>query len=329
MTSSSARHLSSTNFAEYVAAGVPLEYPVKGEPRLVFVIDPRRSAIGLRLPRRQDQPIPVTGLEHLQVRAVQAGGERCLEILVTDSRLFIDAYPVLLAIADRIQLDGLSLETALHETLRILGRLLLPKDTLGGEQEVGLFGELLLLRGLLRGLGPNEAVSAWRGPDAAEHDFGVRGLDIEVKTTTAERRIHWIGSLTQLVPSPGHPLWMVSYQVTKAGTQDGMTLPTLIEAIRTGLDSPSAREEFETQITLAGWHNRYTHTTRTRWIERTKAAAYEVVDEFPRLTASLLTSGGVDLGHIPEVKYRIDLSDRPSDEPPVFLGAALDHGETG
>jgi hypothetical protein len=326
MTSSSLRHLSSANFAEYLAAGVPLEYPVKGKPRLIFLIDPKRPAVGLRLPRRHNQPVPVTGLEHFQVRAAHAGGERCLEVLVTDRRLFTDAYPVLLAIADRLQIDGLSLEAALHDTLRILSRLLERVDMLPAEKEVGLFGELLFLRSLVRGLGPDEAVSAWLGPDAAEHDFGLRGLDLEVKTTTAERRTHWIGSLTQLVPNPNRPLWLVSYQVTKAAGDHGVTLAGLIDAIRGDLASLSAREDFEARLTMAGWRDRYSQSMRTRWGERGRPVAHEIVHDFPHLTPSLLTNAGVALTHVPEVRYRIDLNGRQLDRLPAILGTVLGQG---
>ncbi|MEV4293934.1 PD-(D/E)XK motif protein [Microbispora rosea] len=326
MMSPNERHLSTEGFQEYLNSGVPLEYPVKGEPRLHFLIDPERPAIGLRVPRKPTQPVPLTGLEHLQVRATNSYGKRFLDVLVTDPRLFIDAYPVLLAIADRIQLDRLSLEDALYDTLRILGRLLEREGTLPLERELGLFGELLLLRGLLTLLDHEEAVSAWLGAGGEEHDFALQGIDLEVKTTALERRIHWIESLTQLVPSPERPLWLVSYQVTKAGPNDGSSLPALLSAIRAELGEGPARTTFEARLQQGGWQDRYGPNTSTRWRHRSKPQAYDVNGDFPRITSALLEAAHVNLAQLSGIMYKIDLSHRPPDPAPPLIPETLSYG---
>jgi hypothetical protein len=325
-TSMTERHLSIDGFEEYLRHNVPLKHPIEGEPLLNIFIDPTRPAIGLRVPKKNSGGTPMTRLANVGVREVHADGMRQIEIFVTDRRLFLDAYPILLAIADRIQLDGRSLDVALSDTMRILGRLL-ERDELPTEKELGLFGELLLVAGLCRHVGASEALKAWRGPAREEHDFGLRGIDIEAKTTNAERRAHWINSPGQLRPVDGRPLWLVSYQLTRAGPDDGSTLPQLIQTVRAALKTGAQRDTFDACIEQAGWRESYETSSSARWRHRDKPAAYAVTDGFPRITTDLLARAGVDLTRVPELRYRVDLTDLPSRiQVPDFLAVALADG---
>ncbi|GAA1290522.1 hypothetical protein Psi02_15180 [Planotetraspora silvatica] len=318
------RHISADSFEDFVQRAIPLEHPIPGEPRLILFIDPRRQEIGLRAQADTSQPRLETGLEHVRLRPVQRGVDRFLEIAITDPRMFADAYPLLCAVADRVQLQGLNLRVALSDTLRILGRLLARTDTLPIEKELGLFGELMLLLGLSREVGPQEALDAWRGTEGEEHDFGLRGHDIEVKTTSAERRTHWIGSLTQLHPTGDRPLWLVSHQLTRAESSDGHTLPELIDAVRHRLED--LRSAFDRRLHDTGWREPYRETSRTRWRRRETSAAFAVDDGFPSLTPQRLR--GLALERIPEVRYRVDLTQQPfGPVAPDFLLKALT-GET-
>jgi hypothetical protein len=324
----SERHLSLEKFEEHLRHQVPLEYPIPGEPRLTVFIDPDRPAIGLHVPKKPNEPIPETGLRNIRVRELQSSQGRRFEIAVTDRLLFVEAYPVLLAIADRLQIDGRSLDVALSDTMRILGRLLERHESLSVERELGLFGEVLFLAGLTSVVGAAEAIEAWRGPDGEEHDFGLRGIDIEIKTTNAERRLHWIGSLTQLVPTADRPLWLVSLQLTGAGPDDGRTLSELIDTVRAGLDVGAFRDAFEQRLQTVGWNDGYESRSWARWRTRDKPAAYAVTGDFPRLTSNLLINAGIDLSRIPDVRYRVDLTNRPTDAmAPGFLVVALAHEE--
>ncbi|MER6827452.1 PD-(D/E)XK motif protein [Streptosporangium sp. NPDC000563] len=318
------RHLSADNFEEFVRRAIPLEHPIPGEPQLILFIDPRRQEIGLRVRATSGEPRLETGLEHVQLRPVQRGVKRFLEIVITDPRLFSDSYPVLCAVADRVQLQGLSLGAALSDTLRILGRLLTRTDTLPVEMELGLFGELMLLLGLSRKLDPEEALQAWRGPEREEHDFGLRGHDIEVKTTGAERRTHWVGSLTQLLPTGDRPLWLISHQLTRADATDGRTLPDLINLVR--LSVGDLLPKLDRHLHNAGWRDQFTDTCRNRWRRREPSVIFAVDADFPSLTPMKLN--GVPLARIPDVRYRVDLTEQPiGTAGPDFLIEALNHGE--
>jgi hypothetical protein len=302
--------------------------PISGAPRLTFFIDPARPAIGIRLPKHGGETAPETDLENLHISELFGDDGRHFEVSVTRQELFLDAYPVLLAISDRLQLDKQSLAAALTNTVRILGHLLERRGALSAEKELGLYGELLLLIGLIRQVGSTEAMEAWRGPDREEHDFGLRGIDLEVKTTASERRAHWIGSLTQLSPVESRPLWLVSYQLTRAGPDDGRTLPSLISHLRDRLADTADRQAFERNLQNAGWHDSYETTCRKRWRNRSAPIPFAVVDGFPRLTRDLFAGTSVDLAYVTDVQYRLDLSGLQSPETvPVFLSAAITDGE--
>ncbi|MFD2474736.1 PD-(D/E)XK motif protein [Amycolatopsis silviterrae] len=298
------RHLDVAGFERCLAAGVPVEFPVEGRPRAAVFIDPATPAIGIRVP--DDGSRPAAGLEHLLVRTIHRDDARWTEVLITRAELFLDGYPLLCSILDRIQLQRLSTAVAVTDTLRILGSLLRRVDSLSLETELGLIGELVVLRSLNSSVGVGDAVEAWCGPAAEEHDFALPGLDLEVKTTQGERRAHWISSLHQLDTSPGRPLWMLSVQVTRTGPGAGTTLVDRIDAVRAEIGEGTLRETFNAKLRQVGWHDALAPTMRTRWRLRSVPGAYLVDDAFPRLTPSTLT--GIDMARVPDVRYRIDLS---------------------
>ena len=68
----------------------------------------------------------------------------------------------------------------------------------------------------------------------------------------------------------------------------------------------------------------YERTCRTRWRPRTTSAAFAVTGDFPRLDPALLTRAKIDLVHVPEVRYKIDLTNWDQESScPNFLAAAI------
>jgi hypothetical protein len=322
MTAGEDRHLSVGSFAGHLRAAVPIDLVVPGTPRLVLFIDPERARIGLRGRATAHEQPPTQELENLTVRTVHRDQARMIEIAVTNPSLFTDAYPLLCAVADRVQLHGQPMTDAMTHTLRRLGHLLQAEGTLPREVEIGLLGELCVLARLVRVVGPGAALDAWRDTDAEEHDFGLADLDVEVKTTTSEKRTHWISSLTQLVPTGGRALWLVSFQVTGGGT-GGSRLGELVAAARGRFSSMPDRERFDNRLGTAGWRERYAQTCRQRWRLRTPPASFAVADGFPRLTPTLLIDAGIDMTHISDVRYRLDLTGRSDDPAPDILRTIL------
>ncbi|MFL6140373.1 MAG: PD-(D/E)XK motif protein [Labedaea sp.] len=318
------RHLSPDGFDQYLNNRVPMSLPVPGTPAAGMFIEPITPELGLRIEVRAGVTAPATGLRNIVSRITARDGERYFEVVVTDAALFRDAYPILCSMVDRVQLAGFTPSAALRATLRKLSSLLRAPGSMSREREVGLFGELLVVGGLINTIGPRSAIQAWRGGQAEEHDFGLPELDLEVKTTSGERRTHWIESLTQLVPTMQRPLWLVSHQVTTAGAGDGKTLPALVDLLRGRLEIGEVRDGFENGLAGSGWEEAERDRLVTVWTRRTDSTAFAVVDEFPRLTPDSLRQDDVPFERILDVKYRIDLNGLTSHLPiPGVIATAV------
>lgn len=267
---------------------------------------------------------PETGLTNIVSRIVTRDNRRFLEVVVIVASLFREAYPLLCAMADRVQLDHQSPTQALTESLAAMAHLLRVPESMSREREVGLYGELLVLGGLVDLLGSKAALDSWRGAQPEEHDFGLSCADLEVKTTTGEDRRHWIESLTQLVPTAGRPLWLVSHQLTTAGTGYGLTLAQLVDYIRRKLDVAELCNHFDIGLRNRGLLDEKRGQLQTRWTRRTGSKAYAVLNPFPKMTRDELTVRGVSMNRITDVKYRVDLEGLPQDrDVPQVIATAI------
>jgi hypothetical protein len=318
------RHLSLDGFDQYLNNRVPMSLPVPGTPAAGIFIEPIAPEMGLRIEVGAGVNAPTTGLRNIISRIALRDGKRCLEVIVTAAALFRDAYPILCAMVDRVQLAGLTPSAALQATLAKMASLLRPPESMSREREVGLVGELLVVGGLIESIGARNAIQAWRGGQAEEHDFGLPDMDVEVKTTSGERRTHWIESLTQLVPTRQRPLWLVSHQVTSAGTGDGRTLPALVDLLRDTLCTGEVRDAFENGLAGSGWDEADRDRLVTVWTRRTDSTAFAVVDDFPRLTPDSVRQDEVPLDRVLDVRYRIDLNGLSSHLPiPDVIATAI------
>lgn len=322
MTEQQGRHLSLDSFRHYLDQGVPLAHPIAGTPKMLLFIDPDGPAVGVRVLAAPGELAKPTSLERVVTRTVHRPEGRALEVVVHSRPLFVDAYPFLCGVVDRVQLQGMTVDQAVSDTARVLGHLLRTEDGLTHEREIGLLGELLVIDRLLIHIEAGPLLAAWRGFEPEEHDFGFADIDVEVKTTSTEARTHWISSLTQLVPTGDRPLWLLSFQVTPGGAS-GVALGELVDRIRERLSPAHHGDLFMKRLREAGWRDTYASTNQRRWRLRTPPAAYAVGDGFPRLTPTLIERESLSQQDIPEVRYRINLIDRPGELPPAVLRPAF------
>ena len=319
----SERHLSPQGLSQYLGADVPVVLPIAGEPPVSIFIDPLRQRIGLRSPLEGDALPLASAWENVHVAIVQADGIRQMEISATDPQLFVDVYAMLCAVADRIQLEKTAPLEALESTIVMWERVLARRKRLGDDQEIGLYGELLILRALIETVGQDVAIEGWRGPLAEEHDFGFSDSDTEVKTTSRETRQHWVSNLSQLVPTRNRALWLVSAQITRAGADHGESLPQLIAAVRTLLASNDHRRRYGEVLTKLHWSDDHQDLYTQRWTLRSAPKAYRVTASFPALTSASLTTLGWAANEITQVRYEIDLTSRRPGNPVEPLASAL------
>jgi len=203
---------------------------------------------------------------------------------------------------------------ALEETLAKWRSILAARTRMSHQAEVGLYGELLVLEALLKQRRA-EAVESWNGPLREEHDFSLGDVDLEVKTTSSERRQHWVHGLDQLVATPPSQLWLLSIQITRGGPQAGRTLGQLIDDVASLVEDPAMMTRLRDILARNAWREGERDLFSAAWRLRTKPLPLIVDDAFPRLTSGALVQGGVDTAAIRQVNYEIDVTGRAISDP--------------
>lgn len=312
------RHLSSEYLKDYLDAGSRAVVVIAGQPVTHLLIDPPHQRIGLEVEWDGSDLPDLADYVHLATCVAFHDGQDWSQIWIEDARVLVDGYPMLCALADKIQEDGVPMAAAIPEVLASYRRILERPDRLSAQEEVGLMGELIVLDHLIRTLGEGPAVDGWLGADAEEHDFVVDEIDIEVKTTTGESRRHWIGSSTQLIPGPGRRLVLLSIQVT-TGTEQDRTLGSQVASIREALGN-GARAVFDAKLLKLGWLEIYAPQYRRHFRLRSVPLALAVDEGFPAITVGRLAAAGLPVERFLRVSYELDISGLPSPHPlPAFL----------
>lgn len=291
---------------EYFRLGASTAFVLLQSPQVIMRIDPTNEAIELMLPARGADP-KVTDFERLDIRRFMQDHNEWFKLVIDASQMHYEAYSLVESIVDQIG-SGASFRHAVSEALFNFKELLIRRRKLTEEKEIGLIGELLVLRHAIEKVGEENALTAWLGPLAEEHDFAFVDYDAEVKTTKSESRIHLIGSETQLEPSPGRPLFLISIQVTLAGgAATGFTLPSLISEIEQCLNT--GLRAFLMSLERLGWNKEDSDLYQRRYQLRTAPSAYSVDELFPAITPRRLDRVVPKRANILGVNYRVNVSD--------------------
>ncbi|MFF0413483.1 PD-(D/E)XK motif protein [Kitasatospora sp. NPDC004745] len=175
------------------------------------------------------------------------------------------------------------------------------RRVLTDEQAVGLFGELLVLIGLLE-LDPG-AVRHWTGPEGERHDFTDGRLAVEVKTsaTASERRLFQVHGLDQLEPPKDGELFLAWNRLQP--DPGGRTLDELVAHARDLCDDEAA---FLTKLAAVGYRGS-DHDQDGRRLSPVESRWYPVDDGFPKLTTSSIPGAEVPAGVL-DVTYTVDLA---------------------
>ncbi|MBH2009099.1 MAG: PD-(D/E)XK motif protein [Xanthomonadaceae bacterium] len=174
-------------------------------------------------------------------------------------------------------------------------------QSLSPEAEIGLMGELTLLRAIIdEGVPAASAIESWVGPLDGVRDFELGTGSIEVKATLAAAGFPAkIGSLDQLDDSVRQPLFLAGARLRQGET--GQSLPDLVAEMRdVAAGEPEAVRLLSERLIAAGYFDAHAD----RYIRRFTLAdtrVVEVKEGFPRLTP-----GSVPLG-VMKATYEIDL----------------------
>lgn len=127
-------------------------------------------------------------------------------------------------------------------------------DILSPDAEVGLVGELIVLKMLLdRKLSAPTVLDSWQGPLDGLHDFLIGNGAIEVKSSVATSGfLATVGSLEQLDGSLVTPLFLIGIRLSLCSS--GKTLPEIIYEISSLLDPlPGTKGKLEVLVLRAGF----------------------------------------------------------------------------
>jgi hypothetical protein len=284
---------------------------IEGSVPLELRIDGERHTLALRCPFPGPVDLATIGApEELRLAQIpDEGGEERLEVAVSDAELFPYFVSFAETVVDAIHLHGTEAVSAIRTSMRLFRRLLRDVRLIPQERIVGLLGELWVLNRLIDARG-HEALDSWTGPHGEAHDFRIGEAELEVKTTTRQRRVHRIHGLDQLEPSVGAQLYLVSIQLAAGGSaSDAFTLAGQLSFTRERLSGHGQADTFGRIISsryglLEEDEQRYGDPFRLRSPTR-----LIVVDEsLPRLSATdLAESGKPEIQRVVEVEYLLDV----------------------
>jgi Putative PD-(D/E)XK family member, (DUF4420) len=170
----------------------------------------------------------------------------------------------------------------------------LRKGALSREEQIGLLGEIAVLRIFAEVAGYSAAVEAWKGPVDGIHDFVAKGAAVEVKSVLGiGTRLH-ISHFDQLEFSGLSSLTIGRVRFREG--HNGKTLPSHVEAIRreTADASPAAVSELENKLLRAGYLDVDAPLYGTMHFIQEALYCYAVKEHFPRLARAVIPSAIVD-----------------------------------
>ncbi len=300
----------------YFAAGTVVAVQLASSPVCTLRIDPPEDRLELWTPAEGPEP-DVAALSRLSVDTEERDGASWFALTVDARGAHFAAYSLIAAIVDDLA-AGSSFHAAAARSVGAHRDLLSGRDRLSEEKAVGLIGELLLLEHLVGTIGEDAAMASWVGPESEEHDFGLPGTDVEVKTTLGEKRRHIVSTETQLAASPHRPLWLVSIQLTRAGhARDAFSVPDVVGRIRTRLGTTG--DPYVEHLRSRGWRDADAELYRERYRYRSRPAAYLIDEGFPALTRARIDAIVPRSELVGPVSYRVDVSSLPPGMPPSML----------
>jgi hypothetical protein len=178
------------------------------------------------------------------------------------------------------------------------------------ESQIGLVGELFLLRDTILGKQPAQtAIAGWVGPADAAQDFLLPGVAIELKSSTVSHtdEVH-ISSLDQLDAEAIPMALVLCCMLLWAADPNGSTLPELANDLRVRIseENSAARSLLDARLFEAGYLDAQADLYRHRKYSVREISFYLVSGDFPRLTRREVRAGVI------ACSYDIRLSDSES-----------------
>lgn len=169
---------------------------------------------------------------------------------------------------------------------------------LSPDAQIGLFGELWMLRSLTETSLGAGALNCWQGPLRAAQDFHVRAGAIEVKSTVrSDKFISRINSIEQL-DSERSPLFLCALRFEE--NTDGISLIDLVIELRKRFELAGIRRVFEALLMVMGYLDEHAGLY-DRILTLKEARVIRVQSDMPRLIRANLSAA------IRSASYTLDL----------------------
>jgi len=172
---------------------------------------------------------------------------------------------------------------------------------LTSEQQRGLFGELFFMKkSILNGVGKNDILLSWTGPDAANQDYFLRKIKVEVKTSIANHPLLQISNEMQLTSDSLSKLFIYFITLTEQ-RGEALTLNSLIDDLRNSFSTDYRLTDiFNAKLISSGFQDEYAEQYALREYIVRDTTVYEVTNGFPRITSADLLNG------VHHVVYKIE-----------------------
>ena len=250
------------------------------------------------MPSNDDVRVPSQDLKNLkvsrQVYELSDGPSTVLEVRLLQGDLLTQFVDLIVEILRHVENDPASPERNIEQAVRNWNEMLARNRRLTTADEVGLFGELMVLRELVR-QDPQQRSASWQSGSGV-HDFVVNGHRLEAKTTSSpDSFVVHIYDLIQLADPPEDDLHLAHVRIIP--DEDGETLTDVISRLESIVCDPEALRE---TLKNRGW----VESTTENPYRLVSLEVYAVDEGFPRLTpASVNHPGGVK-----SIEYSIDLN---------------------
>jgi hypothetical protein len=304
------RHLTWLRLQHLIEGGAPFRHRIAGKPPVDVVSSAGGGSLSLLLPVPSSRQIPATKLRNVKVERRSINEETFLELSTSNIKLFEEFYYLAMAVADEVQIHGREPVEAVRAKLDDWEELLASVGLLSIEEQLGLWGELWMLRRLAAHNGAR-AIASWVGPQGETHDFRIGQVEYEVKTTRNRTRQHVISDARQLVPSPECSLYVLSLQTEPAGLNAGLSLADAVERTRKvlGQDSEAIKTFNGLLVDRLSYSDADTVHYEAKLQLRSKAILVPVDEKCPQLTPAQLERSVTPelLTRISRIQYTVDL----------------------
>lgn len=179
------------------------------------------------------------------------------------------------------------------------------------EEQLGLFGELWLLRNMLQNDVGLQAIECWKGPYHSTFDFTLQNMSIEVKTTAAKMpyKVH-INNEIQLDDRLAGGNLLLCFVAVQLSDSSGETLADVVVGIeRQAKDNETAYSLFQDKVFGCGLGKPYIDSYASRYIVK-EYVFFDVKEGFPRILSVDLPTGLGDVSYSLEISacdnYRMD-----------------------